>query len=85
MAFVRVEQRNAHLAGAVRLHTVEGRDQYANFSLWDTYRALHPLLTLIQPEQRNVDFVRSLIASLTGAGIGGDMVQHHILQSKKIF
>ncbi|MBK6865744.1 MAG: Lrp/AsnC family transcriptional regulator [Ideonella sp.] len=26
MAFVRVEQRNAHLAGAVRLHTVQGRD-----------------------------------------------------------
>ena len=26
MAFVRVEQRNAHLAGAVRQHTVEGRD-----------------------------------------------------------
>ena len=26
MAFVRVAQRNAHLAGAVRLHTVEGRD-----------------------------------------------------------
>ena len=26
MAFVRVEQRNAHLAGAVRLNSVEGRD-----------------------------------------------------------
>jgi single-stranded DNA-binding protein len=26
MAFVRVEQRRAHLAGTVRLHTVEGRD-----------------------------------------------------------
>jgi single-strand DNA-binding protein len=26
MAFVRVEQRNAHLAGAVRLHSVDGRD-----------------------------------------------------------
>jgi single-strand DNA-binding protein len=26
MALVRVEQRNAHLAGTVRLHTVEGRD-----------------------------------------------------------
>ena len=26
MAFVRVEQRNAHLAGAVRLISVEGRD-----------------------------------------------------------
>ena len=26
LAFVRVEQRNAHLAGAVRLNSVEGRD-----------------------------------------------------------
>ena len=26
MAFVRIEQRNAHLAGAVRLNTVNGRD-----------------------------------------------------------
>ena len=26
MAFVRVEQRNAHVAGTVRLHTVQGRD-----------------------------------------------------------
>ena len=26
MAFVRVEQRNAHLAGSVRLNSVEGRD-----------------------------------------------------------
>ena len=26
MAFVRIEQRNAHLAGAVRLDTVNGRD-----------------------------------------------------------
>ena len=26
MAFVRVEQRNAHLAGGVRLNSVEGRD-----------------------------------------------------------
>ena len=26
MAFVRAEQRNAHLAGAVRLNSVEGRD-----------------------------------------------------------
>jgi putative alpha-1,2-mannosidase len=31
---------------------------HSTFSLWDTYRALHPLLTLMQPEQRNSDFVR---------------------------
>ena len=30
MAFVRVEQRNAHLAGAVRLLTVEGRDGHVS-------------------------------------------------------
>lgn len=35
---------------------------YSTFSLWDTYRALHPLLTLVQPEARNADFVNSLLA-----------------------
>ncbi|MGD9589303.1 MAG: GH92 family glycosyl hydrolase [Pyrinomonadaceae bacterium] len=34
---------------------------YTTFSLWDTYRALHPLLNLIQPE-RNRDMVRSMLA-----------------------
>ncbi len=34
---------------------------YTTFSLWDTYRALHPLLNLIQPD-RNRDMVRSMIA-----------------------
>lgn len=30
------------------------------FSLWDTYRALHPLLTIIQPE-RNSEFVYNML------------------------
>src|SRR5687767_10454717 len=34
---------------------------YTTFSLWDTYRALHPLLNLIQPS-RNRDMVRSMQA-----------------------
>jgi predicted alpha-1,2-mannosidase len=34
---------------------------YSTFSLWDTYRAEHPLLTLIQPARVN-DFVRSMLA-----------------------
>jgi len=46
-----------------QVHQAKGFRYHSTFSLWDTYRALHPLLTLIQPEQRNVDFVRSLIAS----------------------
>jgi len=31
------------------------------FSLWDTYRALHPLFNLIQPS-RNDDMVKSMMA-----------------------
>lgn len=34
---------------------------YTTFSLWDTYRALHPLLNIIQPT-RNRDMVRSMQA-----------------------
>lgn len=45
------------------VHQADGFRFHSTFSLWDTYRALHPLLTLIQPAQRNVDFVRSLVAS----------------------
>jgi predicted alpha-1,2-mannosidase len=43
----------------------EGKDFtfHSTFSLWDTFRAEHPLLTLIQPEKRNADFVNSLLAS----------------------
>ncbi|MFZ6732274.1 GH92 family glycosyl hydrolase [Undibacterium sp. Ji42W] len=46
-----------------QVHQADGFRFYSTFSLWDTYRALHPLLTLIQPAQRNADFVRSLLAS----------------------
>ena len=33
---------------------------YTTFSLWDTYRAAHPLMTIIQPE-RQADFAKTLI------------------------
>lgn len=45
------------------VHQAKGFTHYSTFSLWDTYRALHPLLTLVQPERRNNDFVNSLLAS----------------------
>lgn len=45
------------------VHQAKGYRHHSTFSLWDTYRALHPLLTLVQPEQRNNDFVNSLLAS----------------------
>jgi predicted alpha-1,2-mannosidase len=53
-----------------QVHEAQGFRFHSTFSLWDTYRALHPLLTLIQPERRNVDFVRSLIESQKASPYG---------------
>lgn len=37
-----------------------GRTHYGDFSMWDTYRAVHPLLNLIDP-QRSADMMQSLV------------------------
>jgi predicted alpha-1,2-mannosidase len=37
-----------------------GETHYSTFSLWDSYRATHPLYTILQPE-RSADFVNSLL------------------------
>lgn len=44
-----------------KAHKFEGFQNYSTFSLWDTFRAEHPLLTIIQP-QRVDDFVGSMLA-----------------------
>ncbi|PZP40542.1 MAG: hypothetical protein DI598_19260 [Pseudopedobacter saltans] len=36
-------------------------NNYTVFSLWDTYRTLHPLMTILQPN-RESDFINSLLA-----------------------
>jgi predicted alpha-1,2-mannosidase len=38
----------------------KGDHHYTVFSLWDTYRTLHPLFTLIQPE-RTQEFIRTML------------------------
>lgn len=43
------------------IYQSEGFSNYTVFSLWDTYRALHPLFNIIQP-QRNNDMVKSMLA-----------------------
>ena len=45
------------------VHRADGFVFRSTFSLWDTFRAEHPLLTLVQPERTNADIVRSLLAS----------------------
>jgi predicted alpha-1,2-mannosidase len=43
------------------IHQSEGFTNYTIFSLWDTYRALHPLYNIIQPT-RNNDMIKSMLA-----------------------
>ena len=43
-------------------------DNYTVFSLWDTYRAAHPLYTILQPE-RVPDFIRSMLAIYEQQGL----------------
>ena len=46
-----------------QVHHAEGFRFVSSLSLWDTYRAEQPLMTLLEPEQRTNDLVRSMIAS----------------------
>lgn len=52
-----------------QIHHTDGTwDYYTVFSLWDTYRALHPLLSIID-EKRTNDFVRTFIAQHEQGGL----------------
>lgn len=53
------------------VHTADGFTNYTTFSLWDTYRALHPLFNLVQPK-RNNDMIKSMLAHY-------DQSVHHAL------
>ena len=44
-----------------QVHTANGWTNYSTFSLWDTFRASHPLYTLTQPARVN-DMVKSFLA-----------------------
>jgi len=44
-----------------KIHRAADFDNYTIFSLWDTYRAAHPLFTLTQP-QRVGQFIRTMLA-----------------------
>ena len=48
-------------------HVAKGHRYFSTFSLWDTYRAAHPLYTVIAPELVD-DFVRSMVAHQHAAG-----------------
>lgn len=49
------------------IHTAEGFDYYSVFSLWDTFRAAHPLYTLIE-KKRTADFINTFLAQYEQGG-----------------
>ncbi|MBE2290869.1 MAG: glycoside hydrolase family 92 protein [Chitinophagaceae bacterium] len=51
-----------------KLKAKDGRQRYAVFSLWDTFRALHPLLTITQPG-RLKDIINSMLAFYDETGL----------------
>lgn len=44
-----------------KIHKADGWTNYSSFSLWDTYRAAHPLYTIVNPEADG-DMVNSFLA-----------------------
>jgi len=50
-----------------KIHKAEGYNYYSVFSLWDTYRSLHPLFTLID-KTRTEDFIKTFIAQYEEGG-----------------
>lgn len=51
----------AYMGADRKVHQAEGWTNYSTFSLWDTYRASHPLFTYIDPNRVN-DMIKSFIA-----------------------
>ncbi|PIF33593.1 putative alpha-1,2-mannosidase [Flavobacterium sp. 9] len=45
----------------MNVHKAENFKNYTSYSLWDTYRALHPLFNIVQPA-RNSDMISSMLA-----------------------
>ncbi len=49
------------------VHVAQGFRYYTDFSLWDTYRSMHPLVTLLFPDISR-DMMRSLVAMANDGG-----------------
>lgn len=50
-----------------KVHKATGFTYYSVFSLWDTFRSLHPLFTIIQPD-RTREFIRTFLQQYSDVG-----------------
>jgi len=62
------------------IHKTKGGNQYGVFSPWDTFRSLHPLLCLLNPDRQN-DMILSMldIYEQSGQLPKGPMTGNHII------
>ncbi len=51
-----------------KIHKAEGFNYYTVFSLWDTFRAWHPLMTIID-RKRTLDFIKTFLAQYEQGGL----------------
>jgi len=51
-----------------KIHNAKNYIYYTVFSLWDTYRALHPLMTILEPEKTS-DFIKTFLAQYEQGGL----------------
>ena len=56
-----------YLGRDFKIHQADGFDNYTVFSLWDTFRAAHPLYTIID-QKRTVDFIKTFLAQYEQGG-----------------
>ncbi len=52
----------------LKIHESKSHENYTIFSLWDTYRATHPLYTIIEQKRTN-DFIKTFLAQFDKGGI----------------
>ncbi len=65
--FSDVDGSYPRFAGGGTIETAKGFTYYTDYSIWDTFRALHPLLTILDPK-REGEMVQSLVAAGTQGG-----------------
>jgi predicted alpha-1,2-mannosidase len=65
--FSDVDGRYPRFASQYQTSQAHGFTYYDDFSMWDTFRALHPMLTILDPE-REGEMVASLVAKGTEGG-----------------
>lgn len=65
--FTDIDGRYRSIDRSIR-QTDEDSPMYTIFSLWDTFRAYHPLMTIIEPE-KDMQFIRTLLRQYQEGGI----------------